>query len=104
MAHGCVAQVVRRERLVLEEATHKEGEMVGAALLDEMMKHLLAVRLPHSVWAVWKDKHSNHLVKLVHDVFESQKCSFDGTAPMKLGLPRSLLKMMPEQVSWLRQV
>ena len=100
----CVQVIRRAERLVLEEATHKEGELVGSTLVDEIVKQSLAASLPRGVWAEWKHKHPNQFVKIVHDTFESQKCAFDGTAPLKIELHNSLLNMIPQEVSWRHQV
>ena len=100
----CLQVIRKAQRLVLEEATHKEGELVGATLLDEMLKQLLETSLPPGVCSAWKHKHPNHFVKIVHDTFEDQKCIFDGTAPMRIELPNTLYRMILEKVSCLAQV
>lgn len=93
-------QVLRRKGiLVLSEQTHSEGRLAGSSLLDDMFETEVARFFPKGVFADWKrDRRSAHL-KFVHEEFEQEKRSFDGTEPIKVLLPWSLRNRMPHEVS-----
>lgn len=81
-------------RLVLEEATYRAGILAGATQLDAMMQEKIAQTLPGGVYAAWKQQHPADVIKLVHHNFEFKKRKFNGSSPLKVDLPVSLLRKM----------
>lgn len=93
-------QVERKKgQLVLTEETHREGVLAGSTYLNTMMEHYVRNALGGTVYDDWKEAKPVDAVKLVHDKVELQKRSFDGTGPIKLEVPLSLLRVIPAEVS-----
>lgn len=93
-------QVERKKgQLVLTEETHREGVLAGSTYLNTMMEDYVRRKLGGTVYDDWKEAKPVDAVKLVHDKVELQKRSFDGTSPIKLEVPLSLLRVIPTTVS-----
>lgn len=93
-------QVERKKgQLVLTEETHREGVLAGSTYLNSMTEQHIRSALGASVYDNWKETKPVDAVKLVHDRVELQKRSFDGTSPIKLEVPLSLLRVLASQVS-----
>ena len=96
----CCLQVERKKgQLVLTEETYREGVLAGSTYLNSMIEETIRNALGGDVYDDWKDSKPVDAVKLIHDKVELQKRSFDGTSPIKLELPLSLLRVIPAEVS-----
>ncbi|KAL3161166.1 hypothetical protein ABBQ38_009535 [Trebouxia sp. C0009 RCD-2024] len=85
----------KKGQLVLTEETHREGVLAGSTYLNTMMEDYVRRKLGGTVYDDWKEAKPVDAVKLVHDKVELQKRSFDGTSPIKLEVPLSLLRVIP---------
>ena len=67
--------------------------------MNTMIEQHIRNALGSTVYNGWKEAKPVDAVKLIHDKVELQKRSFDGTGPISLELPLSLLRTtLPEQV------
>lgn len=95
-------QIERKKgQLVLTEETHREGVLAGSTYVNTMMEQHVRGSIGSSVYNKWKEEKPVDAVKFVQDKMELQKRNFDGTSPIKLEVPLSLLRILPKQVSWL---
>lgn len=93
-------QIERKKgQLVLTEETHREGLLAGSTYLNTMIEHHVRNSIGSSVYNKWKEEKPVDAVKFIHDKMELQKRNFDGTSPIKLEVPLSLLRILPKQVS-----
>lgn len=93
-------QVERKNgQLVLTEETHREGVLAGSTYLNTMLVQHVRSFIGSDLYDTWTKDKPVDAVKFEHDRVELQKRNFDGTGPIKLELPMSLLRMLPEQVS-----
>ena len=98
-------QVERKKgQLVLTEETHREGVLAGSTYLNTMIENHIRSTLGSNVYDNWKEAKPVDAVKLIHDRVELQKRSFDGTSPIKLEVPLSLLRVIPPEVSRMESI
>ena len=93
-------QVERKKgKLVLTEETYREGVLAGSTYLNTMIENHVRTIVGSTVYDRWKEAKPVDAVKFIHDRVELQKRSFDGTSPIRLEVPLSLLRVLPEEVS-----
>lgn len=69
-----------------------------------MIENHIRRTLGSNVYDNWKEAKPVDAVKLIHDRVELQKRSFDGTSPIKLEVPLSLLRVIPQAVSRMKSI
>ena len=89
----------KKGQLVLTEETHREGVLAGSTYLNTMIENHVRSVIGSNVYNSWKEEKPVDAVKFVQDKMELQRRSFDGTGPIKLEVPLSLLRILPTQVS-----
>lgn len=72
--------------------------MAGSSGVNDGLEQHIGLQLTAEVVNAWKLACPADAVKLKNDRLEQQKRSFDGTRPIKVELPMSLLKRIPDQV------